>query len=51
MTSMVRWPWADEWEVYDNSDTPRVLVAVGSPDEELIGDEDRWKRFQRSSEL
>ena len=42
-------PVADWWEVYDNSDPPAALVAVGSPGEELIGDEAAWQRFQRSA--
>jgi predicted ABC-type ATPase len=41
---------ADSWEVYDNSYGQRHLIAIGSPDEELIADEERWAAFHRSGE-
>ena len=43
-------PVCDYWEVYDNSLRQRVLVAIGSPDDELIGDPELWAKFQRSAE-
>ena len=43
-------PIADVWEVYDNSNGLRILLGMGSPDEELIGDEELWSQFQRSGE-
>jgi predicted ABC-type ATPase len=42
---------ADQWEVYDNSHGQRYLIAIGSPDEELIGDEVRWASFRQSGGL
>lgn len=42
-------PHADQWEVYDNSHGQRRLIAMGSPDEELIGDPATWAAFQRSA--
>lgn len=33
-------PIADHWEVYDNSNGLRILMGMGSPGEELVGDED-----------
>ena len=43
-------PQADYWEVYDNTDGKRVLVAIGETDEEtLIEDESTWEAFQRSA--
>jgi hypothetical protein len=44
-------PTADWWEVYDNSHGQRVLLALGTPDEELIGDEAAWLQFRRSGGL
>lgn len=43
-------PVCDYWEVYDNSLTRRVLVAIGSPDDESIGDPELWAKFQRSAD-
>jgi predicted ABC-type ATPase len=40
---------ADYWEVYDNSYGQRELIAIGSIDEELIGDEAIWDAFKRSA--
>ncbi len=42
-------PQADQWEVYDNSYGQRELIAMGSVDEELIGDSAAWAAFQRSA--
>lgn len=42
-------PQADVWEVYDNTDSDRRLLAIGSTDEELIGDPAGWADFQRSA--
>ena len=41
-------PHADWWEVYDNSDR-RELIAVGTPDDESVGDPAAWAAFQRSA--
>lgn len=41
---------ADYWEVHDNTNPSRVLVAMGSTDDELlVGDEELWEAFQRSA--
>lgn len=40
---------ADYWEVYDNSYGQRELIAIGSIDDELIGDEAIWDAFKRSA--
>ena len=39
---------ADVWEVYDNTHGQRELLACGSCDDELIGDELTWSEFRRS---
>jgi predicted ABC-type ATPase len=41
-------PIADVWEVYDNSDYGRVLLAFGDTAEELIADEAGGHAFHRS---
>ena len=43
-------PVCDYWEVYDNTLSQRELLAVGSPDDEAIGDEARWDDFKRSAD-
>jgi predicted ABC-type ATPase len=43
-------PIADEWEVYDNTEDPRTLLAIGTPDDELIDDPDTWAAFLRSAD-
>ena len=40
---------ADYWEVYDNSYGQRELIAIGSTDDEIIGDEASWDIFKRSA--
>lgn len=40
---------ADYWEVYDNSYGQRELIAIGSIDDESIGDEAIWDAFKRSA--
>jgi predicted ABC-type ATPase len=42
-------PLADWWEVYDNSYGQRALIALGSADEQLVGNETMWQQFQRSA--
>ena len=42
-------PQADVWEVYDNTDADRRLLAIGSTDEELVNDPAGWADFQRSA--
>lgn len=41
-------PVCDWWEVYDNSYGERELIAIGSTDDILIGNQDLWEQFQRS---
>jgi predicted ABC-type ATPase len=41
---------ADTWEVYDNSDGDKRLIALGSCDEEVIADGNLWADFQRSAD-
>jgi predicted ABC-type ATPase len=43
-------PVADHWEVYDNSDYGRKLLAIGSIDDEAIDNEDDWATFLRSAD-
>ena len=40
---------ADTWEVYDNTDGEKELIAIGSCEEEYIGNETLWADFQRSA--
>ena len=40
---------ADTWEVYDNTDGEKKLIAIGSCEKEEIGDRGLWTRFQRSA--
>jgi predicted ABC-type ATPase len=44
-------PPADLWDVYDNSYGQRHLIAFGSPDEELVTDDEAWAEFRRSGGL
>lgn len=43
-------PVADHWEVYDNSDYGRKLMAIGSIDDEAIDNADDWAQFLRSAD-
>jgi predicted ABC-type ATPase len=43
-------PVADCWEVYDNSNGERVLIAAGDQDVELVEDEALWTAFRRSGD-
>ena len=43
-------PVADHWEVYDNTDGDRHLLAMGEYGEEAINDEDEWAAFLRSAD-
>ncbi len=43
-------PVADCWEVYDNSNGERVLIAAGDPVEELVENEALWTAFLRSGD-
>ncbi|MCU0703023.1 MAG: AAA family ATPase [Fimbriiglobus sp.] len=43
-------PIADEWEVYDNTWGQRSLLAMGTPDDEVIDHQDTWAAFVRSAE-
>jgi predicted ABC-type ATPase len=41
---------ADTWEVYDNTDGEKHLFAIGSCEEEEIGDDELWADFIRSAD-
>jgi predicted ABC-type ATPase len=43
-------PIADEWEVYDNTHGQRALLAMGTPDDEVINHPDTWGAFLRSAD-
>lgn len=43
-------PVCDHWEVYDNTYYHRELIAIGSTDDEAIGDAELWEQFQRSAD-
>lgn len=43
-------PVCDDWEVYDNSADQPILFALGTPDDEIIDDPDRWELFRRSAD-
>ncbi len=43
-------PIADYWEVMDNSFGQRELIALGDPNDEVIGDPDVWAQFLRSAD-
>ena len=43
-------PVCDHWEVYDNTYGHRELIAIGSTDDEAIGDAGLWEQFQRSAD-
>jgi predicted ABC-type ATPase len=44
-------PLADVWEVYDNSESQRILLGMGRRDEqELHEDELLWERFRRGAD-
>lgn len=43
-------PVADCWEVYDNSNGERTLIAAGDPGEELVENEALWTAFRRSGD-
>jgi len=43
-------PIADEWEVYDNTDGKRHLIAIGNPVDEAIDDPLTWDEFLRSAD-
>ena len=43
-------PVCDDWEAYDNSAAHPILFALGSADDEIIDDPDRWEQFQRSAD-
>ncbi len=43
-------PVCDHWEVYDNTYGQRELIAIGSTDDEAIGDDELWGQFQRSAD-
>ncbi len=43
-------PHTDWWEVYDNSDGERVLLACGAGDDEAVESEPVWDTFRRSGQ-
>ena len=40
---------ADTWEVFDNTDGDRKLLAIGNPTQQLVDDDDTWETFMRSA--
>ena len=41
-------PLADWWEVYDNSNGLRNLIAIGRREDTIVGDEFLWETFERN---
>lgn len=44
-------PLFDQWDVYDNSNGKRILIATGNGHEYDVASEDEWKRFTDSAEV
>lgn len=42
-------PLLDHWEVYDNSNGERIVIATGSPHEFVADSDSVWSRFERSA--
>ncbi len=41
---------ADTWEVFDNTDGDRKLLAIGNPTQQLVDSEETWETFMRSAD-
>jgi len=41
---------ADTWEVFDNTDGDRKLLAIGDTTQQLVDSDDAWETFTRSAE-